>query len=33
MDGLTPTANQTDVYVLKGDPAGESFEPWMTQHG
>ena len=27
MDGLTPTANQTDVFILKGDPAGETFEP------
>jgi hypothetical protein len=33
LDGLSPTANQTDVYVLSGNPAGEIFEPWMTQHG
>ena len=33
MDGLAPTANQTDEYILRGDPNGEVFEPWMTQHG
>jgi alpha-L-rhamnosidase len=33
LDGLTPTANQTDVYILSGDPSGEIFEGWMTQHG
>jgi alpha-L-rhamnosidase len=27
------SARQTDTYVLKGDPAGECFEPHFTYHG
>ncbi|OYQ35342.1 alpha-L-rhamnosidase [Niveispirillum lacus] len=26
-------ANSTDVYILKGDPKGETWEPYFTYHG
>jgi alpha-L-rhamnosidase len=28
-----PNKDQTDVYILRGDPAGESWEPSFTFHG
>ena len=31
--GNLRSARATDVYVFKGDPDGESFEPMFTQHG
>ena len=31
--GNLRSAKATDVYVLKGDPEGEVFEPVFTQHG
>lgn len=29
---LAPGPNETDVYILKGDPAGEVYEPRFTYH-
>ena len=27
------SAKATDIYILKGDPGGERFQPVFTQHG